>query len=47
MIILLLVFVLFVCCVALLEIRSKKHNEDKKKWVKSMMGELRSLRDTE
>jgi len=43
----LLVFVLCVCVVAWLEIRSKKHNEDKKKWVKSMMEELRSFRDTE
>jgi hypothetical protein len=36
-----------VCLVAWLEIRSKKHKEDKKKWVKSMMEELRSFRDTE
>jgi hypothetical protein len=47
MITLLLVFVLCVCFVAWLEIRSKKHNEDKKKWVKSMMEELRYFRDTE
>ena len=43
----LLVFVLCVCAVAWLEIRSKKHKEDKKKWVKSMMEELRYFRDTE
>lgn len=41
----LLVFVLCVCAVAWLEIRSKKHNEDKNKWVKSMMEDLRSFRD--
>lgn len=40
MITLLLVFVLCVCFVAWLEIRRKK-------WVKSMMEELRSFRDTE
>jgi hypothetical protein len=47
MITLLLVFVLCVCVVAWLEIRSKRHSEDKKKWVKSMMQELRSFRDSE
>ena len=47
MITLLLVFVLCVCVVAWLEIRSKKYQEDKKKWVKSMMEELRSFRDSE
>ena len=47
MITLLLVFVLCVCIVAWLEIRSKKHNDGKEKWVKSMMDELRSFRDTE
>lgn len=36
MITLLLVFVLCVCLVAWRETRSKKHNEDKKKRVKSM-----------
>jgi hypothetical protein len=47
MLTLLLVFVLCVCFFAWLEIRSKKHNEDKKKWAASMMEELRSFRDTE
>ena len=47
MITLLLVYVLCVCVVAWLEIRSNKYSEDKKKWVKSMMEELRSFRDTE
>ena len=44
MITLLLVFVLCVCFVAWLEIRSKKHKEDKKKWVKSMMEELKGFK---
>lgn len=47
MLTLLLFFVLCVCAVAWLETRSKKYQEDKKKWVKSMMEELRSFRDTE
>jgi hypothetical protein len=47
MINILLVFVLCVCFVAWLELRSKKYQEDKKKWVKSMMEELRSFRDSE
>lgn len=47
MITVLLVFVLCVCGVAWLEIRSKQHNEDKEKWVKSTMEELRSFRDSE
>ena len=44
MLTLLLVFVLCVCFVAWLEIRSKKHSEDKKTWVKGMMEDLRSFR---
>ena len=47
MITLLLVFVLCVCFFAWLEIRSKKHNESKEKWVKSMMEELRELENEE